>query len=53
MDSGDGLQGAIPFAAGLDRISVCISSVADRYGIDLPPPSSPGEEPPPPSSPGE
>lgn len=41
----------IPYEAELDRISSFLTSVADRYGIELPPPSSasdaPGSEPPP------
>ena len=44
----------IPFDQELDRISSFLTSVADRYGIDLPPPSqssdAPGTEPPPPNS---
>lgn len=44
----------IPFDQELDRISSFLTSVADRYGIDLPPPSqssdAPGSEPPPPMS---
>jgi len=45
---------AIAFKAELDRISGYLSSVAERYAIELPPPSqssdAPGTEPPPPSS---
>ena len=44
----------IPFNQELDRFSSFLTSVADRYGIDLPPPSqsseAPGSEPPPPMS---
>jgi hypothetical protein len=42
---------AIAYEAELDRISGFLSSVAERYGIDLPPPSSPSDDPPPPQPP--
>jgi hypothetical protein len=42
---------AIAYEAELDRISGFLSSVAERYGIDLPPPSSPSDDPPPPRLP--
>ena len=42
---------AIAYEAELDRISGFLSSVAERYGIDLPPPNSSGDEPPPPQPP--
>ncbi len=43
---------AIALEAELDRISGYLSSVAERYGIELPPPSSTGESPDLPASPG-
>jgi hypothetical protein len=44
---------AIAFEAELDRISGYLSSVAERYGIELPPPSSPGDLPDAPTPPGD